>query len=87
MATSQDFVTWTCCEALEPRYLMYALLAEGDDIRRFGKGSTHTTIYFPEVKAFHLCLAPVNEQRRIVAKLDSLLARTRSAREELARPS
>jgi type I restriction enzyme S subunit len=85
MATSQDFVTWTCSEGLEPRYLMYALLAEGDDIRRFGKGSTHTTIYFPEVKAFHICLAPVNEQHRIVAKLDSLFARTRSAREELAR--
>jgi type I restriction enzyme S subunit len=85
MATSQDFVTWTCVNGLEPRYLVYALLAEGDDIRRFGKGSTHTTIYFPEVKAFHICLPPINEQRRIVAKLDSLFARTCRAREELAR--
>lgn len=85
MATSQDFVTWTCSDALDPRYLMYALLAEGDDIRRFGKGSTHTTIYFPEVKAFQLCVAPLAEQRRIVAKLDSLRARSARAREELDR--
>jgi type I restriction enzyme S subunit len=39
MATSQDFVTWTCTEALLPKYLVYALMAEGDEIRRFGKGS------------------------------------------------
>lgn len=32
-----------------------------------------------------LILAPVNEQRRIVAKLDRLFARSRSAREELER--
>lgn len=83
MATSQDFVTWTCSEALDPRFLMYALLSEGDDIRKFGKGSTHTTIYFPEVKAFNLTLAPKPEQRRIVAKLDSLRARSTRARNEL----
>src|SRR5690606_41227712 len=51
MATSQDFATWTCTEALEPKYLMYAIMAEGDEIRRFGKGTTHTTIYFPEIRA------------------------------------
>jgi type I restriction enzyme S subunit len=34
-----------------------------------------------------LMLAPLNEQRRIVAKLDSLFARSRRAREELARVS
>jgi len=66
MATSQDFVTWTCSEALDPEYLMYALLAEGDHIKKFGKGSTHTTIYFPEVRALHICLAPIEEQREIV---------------------
>lgn len=86
MATSQDFVTWTCDQrALEPRFLMYALLAEGDDIRRFGKGSTHTTIYFPEVKALHICLPPIAEQRRIVAKLDALTTRTARARADLDR--
>lgn len=85
MATSQDFVTWTCGQALEPDFLMKALLAEGDAIRNFGEGSTHTTIYFPEVKALHIDLPPLAEQRRIVAKLDALHARLACARAELDR--
>ena len=66
MATSQDFATWTCTEALLPEYLMFSLMAEGDDIRKFGMGSTHTTIYFPEIRAFHIALPPVAEQQQIV---------------------
>lgn len=85
MATSQDFVTWSCSEALNPDYLVRALLAEGQDICRFGEGSTHTTIYFPEVKAFHIDLPPIAEQRRIVTKLDTLTERVARARAELSR--
>jgi restriction endonuclease S subunit len=75
MATSQDFVTWTCTGALLPKFLMYALMAEGDEIRRFGKGSTHTTIYFPEVRALHICLAPIEEQRVIVECIEAAFIR------------
>ena len=71
MATSQDFATWTCTPALLPEFLKFALLAEGDDIRRFGEGSTHTTIYFPEIRALHICLPPVDEQAEIVRMLTS----------------
>ena len=74
MATSQDFATWTCSQALEPRFLMYALMAEGDDIRAFGKGSTHTTIYFPEIRALHIALPPLAEQREIVRRIEAGLA-------------
>jgi type I restriction enzyme, S subunit len=38
MATSQDFATWTCTPALVPKYLMFALMAEGENIREFGEG-------------------------------------------------
>jgi type I restriction enzyme S subunit len=79
MATSQDFVTWTCSSALLPDFLKYALLAEGDDIRRFGKGSTHTTIYFPEIRALHICLPPLAEQHEIVRLLDQALPATANA--------
>ena len=71
MATSQDFATWTCTSALLPEYLKFALLAEGEDIRRFGEGSTHTTIYFPEIRALHICLPPIEEQAEIVRMLTS----------------
>lgn len=70
MATSQDFATWSCTPALMPKFLMYAFIAEGDEIRRFGKGTTHTTIYFPEIRALHIALPPVPEQQEIVRLLD-----------------
>ncbi|MFQ6181848.1 restriction endonuclease subunit S [Sinorhizobium meliloti] len=85
MATSQDFVTWTCSEALVPEFLVKALIAEGEGLRKFGKGTTHTTIYFPEIRALHICLPPLAEQKRIVAKLDALSAKSARARTELAR--
>ncbi len=75
MATSQDFATWTCSAALEPEYLMYALLSEGEDIKKFGEGSTHTTIYFPEIRAFHVKLAPLEEQREIVRRVKTAFAK------------
>ena len=73
MATSQDFATWTCTQALKPKFLMYALMAEGDDIRRFGKGTTHTTIYFPEIRAMTICLPPLEEQSVIIGAVETKL--------------
>nr|WP_233151045.1 restriction endonuclease subunit S [Sphingomonas sp. BT553] len=85
MSTSQDFATWTCTEALIPEYLMYVLMAEGEDIKKFGMGSTHTTIYFPEVRAFHIALPPLNEQREIVARIKASLARANRVEAETVR--
>lgn len=72
MATSQDFVNWVCGPEIESRYLMYVLLSEVESLFRFAHGSTHQTIYFPEVKAFHVLLPPLPEQRRIAAVLGAL---------------
>lgn len=72
MATSQDFVNWVCSEAIDYRFLKYVLLAEREAFLRFSSGTTHQTIYFPEVKAFHVCLPPLQEQRAIVHILGTL---------------
>lgn len=85
MSTSQDFATWTCTDALLPEYLMYALMAEGEDIRRFGMGSTHTTIYFPEIRALHIALPPLEEQREIIVRIKQALARANRLEAEAAR--
>ncbi|WBH15278.1 restriction endonuclease subunit S [Sphingomonas radiodurans] len=85
MATSQDFVTWTCSPALDPKYLMYALLSEGDEIREFGRGTTHTTIYFPEIRAFNIKLAPLTEQREIIRLVEDALARIDALAREVER--
>jgi type I restriction enzyme S subunit len=53
---------------------MYALMAEGNNIRDFGEGSTHTTIYFPEIRALQICLAPLIEQQEIVRRVEIALA-------------
>jgi len=84
MATSQDFVNWICSEALDPQYLMHLFVAERDSLLEFGKGTTHKTIYFPEVKAFQVCLPPLAEQKRIVSKIEALQERSSRAREALA---
>lgn len=72
MATSQDFVNWVCSEAIDFRYLKYVLLSERAAFLRFASGTTHQTIYFPEVKAFHVCLPPLPEQRAIAHILGTL---------------
>jgi len=72
MATSQDFVNWVCSGALDYRFLKYLLLAERSAFLRFASGTTHQTIYFPEVKAFHVCLPPLDEQRAIAHILGTL---------------
>jgi type I restriction enzyme S subunit len=70
MATSQDFVNWVCSNRLDHNFLKYLLLAESQAFGRFSSGAVHQTIYFPEVKAFHVCHPPFPEQRRIVGILD-----------------
>jgi type I restriction enzyme S subunit len=88
MATSQDFVNWVCSGELDWRFLMYVLLAEKDSYRRFSHGTTHQTIYFPEVKAFHICLPPTREQRRIagvLGALDDKIEHDRRLRQRLSR--
>lgn len=72
MATSQDFVNWVCGPKIDPHFLKYVLLAEREAFLRFASGTTHQTIYYPEAKAFHVCLPPMNEQRAIVHILGSL---------------
>jgi type I restriction enzyme S subunit len=65
MATSQDFVNWVCGPELDWRFLKYVLLAENQSFLRFASGTTHQTIYYPEVKAFHVCIPLPDVQRRI----------------------
>ena len=67
MATSQDFATWTCGPLLRPRFLLLCLRAMRRDLlERLGQGSTHVTIYMPDIESIRVPLPPVEEQDRIV---------------------
>jgi type I restriction enzyme, S subunit len=79
VATSQDFVNWVCSDKLKPDFLKYLILAEGrEGLLRYASGSVHQTIYFPEVKAFHICYPEPGQQLQIVKQCDSLREETRS---------
>ena len=62
-------------------YIFWDIIKSKD----FIKGSTQKFISLHHLRNIPLPLPPLNEQRRIVAKLDRLFARSRSAREELER--
>lgn len=74
MATSQDFATWTCGPKLDPRYLLYALRAMAPDLRRLVAGSTHKTIYMPDIEQLRIPLPPLTEQLAITSVLDAEVA-------------
>lgn len=75
MSTSQDFVNWICSEQLNPHFLKYVLLAEREALLIFAVGSVHQTIYFPEAKAFHICMPSRGTQDAFVEVLGSLDSR------------
>jgi type I restriction enzyme S subunit len=72
MSTSQDFVNWICSDNLNPHFLKYVLLAEREALLMFAVGSVHQTIYFPEAKAFHVCMPDRRAQDSIVEVLGAL---------------
>lgn len=67
MATSQDFVTWTCGPRLNPYYLLWCLRAMRSDLLgRLAMGSTHKTIYVPDLQMLRIPLPPLDMQIKIV---------------------
>lgn len=67
MATSQDFATWTCGPRLRPRFLLLCLRVMRQDLLgRLATGSTHKTIYMPDIEGLRIPLPSVQEQDAIV---------------------
>lgn len=70
MATSQDIVTWTCGPRLNPYYLLWCLRAMRSDLLgRLAMGSTHKTIYVPDLQGLKIPLPPLHEQQEIVDRI------------------
>ena len=66
MATTQDFANWVCREKLRPEFLLQVFRSMKGEYRRLMMGSTHNTIYMPDIQAFRFALPPLPEQLRIV---------------------
>lgn len=74
MATSQDFVNWVPTQYVDAEWLKWLFVAEKESLFRFGKGSTHTTIYFPEWLSLHVALPHLEEQVEIAKRVQQLLS-------------
>jgi type I restriction enzyme S subunit len=86
MATTQDFVNWVCGASLRPEYLLYVFRSMQHEFQRLTMGSTHQTIYMPDVGRFSTPMPPIDEQDRIVQvvrtgtrEIDTLVAKVREA--------
>jgi type I restriction enzyme S subunit len=85
MATSQDFMTWTCGPRLDAMFLLYVLRGMKQEFRRLVMGSTHKTIYMPDIERISIPLPPLDEQEEIVEFLDSELNQIDALADKLQR--
>lgn len=79
MATTQDFAAWICSPKIRPKFLYYVLRAMKPEFRRLMMGSTHQTIYMPDIRSFRTPLPPLPEQDRIITELDLSIGTYRKA--------
>lgn len=86
MATTQDFANWVCGQLLLPDYLLFVFRSMRSEFQRLMMGSTHNTIYMPDIKSLRVALPPIAEQRFIVGfirrettKLDALTTEAQRA--------
>lgn len=75
MATTQHFANWICGESLNNMYLLYAFMAAKDFLIASGKGTTVGTIYMPALKEFRILLPPIDLQKKIVSRVESLFTK------------
>ncbi len=83
MATSQDFVNWVCGPDLDPEFLMHLFVRSRERFRSLSAGAVHKTVYYPTAKALRVCAPPLDEQRRIAAKLREQLVEIDRAKSAL----
>lgn len=75
MATTQDFANWVCGERLSPEFLLYVFRAMKSEFRKLMYGSTHNTIYMPDIQMFRFACPSREEQQVIVDRIRGLNGR------------
>ncbi len=73
MATTQDFVNWIPGKSFTSEYLLFVFRGMSAEFDRLKMGSTHKTIYMPDVRQFSCPVPPLDEQKHIVSYLTDKL--------------
>ena len=69
--------------AVTSDWLRIVFSADREALIRFGKGSVHKTIYFPEWLSASIALPPLEEQVHIAAEVDRRVSVLRSVEAEV----
>lgn len=80
LCTNQGCKSFVPKDGLDSAYLHHALTSAVDDIRALGAGATFPEVSKRTLSSFQIALAPIAEQRRIVADLEWQTAAVEDAR-------
>lgn len=69
MATTQDFANWICGSKLDNTFLLFCFRAMKSEFDRLMVGSTHKTIYMPDIAGLVCSVPPLDEQGEIAAHI------------------
>lgn len=84
ISTNQGFKSLVVGKDVVPEFVRYYLLSSKEYAEGLASGTTFKELSGSRMAQLPIPIAPKDEQRRIVAKLDGLLARSKNARDELA---
>jgi type I restriction enzyme, S subunit len=79
LATNQGFTNFICPDNLLNRYLAYVLVFLTPSIASLSNSTTFKEVSKTNIKGIEIPIPPINEQKRIVAKLDALFIRIDTA--------
>ncbi|MFO0714988.1 MAG: restriction endonuclease subunit S, partial [Sandaracinus sp.] len=83
MATTQDFANWIPGPRLSSEFLLYGLRAMVSEFERVRYGSTHQTIYMPDIRRLTIPLPSREVQAAIVSALRAGLGRVDAAADRM----
>jgi type I restriction enzyme S subunit len=72
--TTNQAIAFTKPDPVNAKYLFYYLMGERQNLLNMGVGATQQNISQTVIKAYPFPLAPLTEQKRIVARLEELLS-------------
>ena len=83
MATTQDFANWIPGPRVSSEYLLYALRGMKSEFERVRYGSTHQTIYMPDIRRLTIPVPSREVQAQIVAAARAGLSRLDAASDRM----